>query len=171
MAVSLAYEIVLRPQAEFNTQYQRFMSSDVVPKIVFIGDSRLVWGLHHGAMDRNFLITPNLERHPTVRSYAPATSYAKPSVRVLVMQIDPYVVAGQRSFRPLPDSRGFYEALLFSTIGDIEAVVAPSRQELLREIAAFAFPMWLWWERVEFWGAIRQALTALGFDSAKPLAH
>ena len=71
VAVSLAYEIVLRPQAEFNTQYQRFMSSDVVPKIVFIGDSRLVWGLHHGAMDRNFFNYTQFGDAPTVRSSRP----------------------------------------------------------------------------------------------------
>ena len=60
---------------------------------------------------------------------------------------------------------------IFSTVADVESVVVPSRQELLREIAAYVFPMWIWWERVEFWGAVRHALTQVGIDSAPPPPH
>ena len=170
--VSLGYEIILRPRELFNIQHHRFMQSDVAPEIVFLGDSRVLDGLHHGSMDRNFFNYA----HPGEAPYGLVLRgrhvlREKPSVRVLVIQLDPYTVAGQRTLRPLPASRGFYEAILFSGLDDINQVIAPSRRELWTNIAAFVFPVWLWWERADFWGATRQALTAVGIDHAAPPAR
>ncbi len=162
----------MRPQLAFNTQHQRFMQPDVVPQVVFIGDSRLNWGVHNGAMDTNLFNYAHFGEAPYGQVLrARHVIRDKPTVRAFIMQMDPYVVAGQRTFYPLPVSRGFYESLIFSTVADVESVVAPSRQELLREIAAYVFPMWIWWERVEFWGAVRHALTQVGIDGAPPPPH
>jgi hypothetical protein len=92
----------------------------------------------------------------------------KPSVRAIVIQLDSYVIEDQRSYRPIPGSRGFYEYLLFSPLSDIEAVVHPSAHELARNFEAFYFPLVLWWERTDFWGAVRQALTRIGMDDSPP---
>ena len=68
------------------------------------------------------------------------------------MQMDPYVVEKQCAYRPLPSSRAFYEALLYSSLSDIKALVAPTRDDLTKNIIGFAFPLSISWEQMDFWG-------------------
>ena len=170
LIVSLAYETVLRPRHAFNVQYMRFMKPDVHPRVISIADSRGVYALHHGSIDRSFFNYSHFGEFPHAQFLrARHVIRDKPSVQVLVMQMDPYVVEKQRAYRPLPSSRAFYEALLYSSLTDIKALVAPTRDDLTKNIIGFAFPLSISWERMDFWGAVRQSLTTFGFlNDPKP---
>jgi hypothetical protein len=145
------------------------MEPDVQPRVVFIADSRGVYSLHHGSIDRVFFNYSHFGEFPHAQFLrARHVIRDKPGVRVLVMQMDPYVVGRQRAYRPLPSSRGFYEALLYSSLQDIEEIVSPARNDLTRNVMGFLFPLSIWWERIDFWGAIRQSLTTVGLLNDLP---
>jgi hypothetical protein len=168
LCVSLAYELILRPQSAFYIQHQRFMKPDVAPQIVFLGDSRAMYALHHGTMDRNFFNYAHFGEPPFNQILrARHVLRDKPLVRAFVIQLDPYVISGQRSIRPFGSGRGFYEAMLFAPRRDIEDLISPDTTEYLRNVAAFLYPMSLSWEREDFWGALRQELTRAGIDRAR----
>jgi hypothetical protein len=167
--VSLCYEIVLRPRHAFYAQYWRFMQDDVRPAVIFLGDSRGVHALRHGTADRNFYNYAHFGEYPFHQILRARHAIRdKPGLRALVMQMDPYVIMQQRAYRPLPSSRGFYEALLYSPLADIRAIIRPTDAELARNAAAFVFPLMLSWEQADFWGAMRQAMTTVGLDNASP---
>jgi hypothetical protein len=167
VSVWLSYEVVLRPQSASYVQYRRFMKSDVEPKVVFLGDSRALHGLHHAAMDRQFYNYAYFGEAPYGQILrARHVLRDKPSVRTFVMQLDAYVVGGQRTYHPLPQSRSFYESLLYSSLPDVQEVIGPTRDDTIRNIIGFYFPLTIWWERADYWGAIRQTLTRLGIDDA-----
>ena len=138
--------------------------------MVFLADSRGVHGLHHAAMgSTTFFNYSHFGEAPFGQLLrARHVLRDKPSVRAIVIQLDSYVVEDQRSYRPIPGSRGFYEYLVFSPLSDIKAVVHPSAHEWARNFEAFYFPLVLWWERTDFWGAVRQALARIGMDDVPP---
>jgi hypothetical protein len=140
LVLSIAYETLLRPRHAFNVRYMRFMEEDVRPRVVFIADSRGVYSLPHGPIDRGFFNYSHFGEFPHAQFLrARHVIRDKPAVQVLVMQMDPYVVGKQRAYRPLPSSRGFYEALLYSSLADVEQIVSPDREDLIKNLIGFFF--------------------------------
>jgi hypothetical protein len=45
-------------------------------------------------------------------------------------------------------------------------LVAPTRADLIDNVATFIFPLKIWWERIDFWGALRNSLTSVGLDNS-----
>src|SRR5207244_2522012 len=100
--------------------------------------------------DRNFFNYAHFGERPFAQILrARHVMRDKPGLKALVIQIDPYVVARQRSWQPLLSSRGFYEALAYSRVADIREVVGPNSREMARNVVGFAFPLSVWWERVD----------------------
>jgi hypothetical protein len=169
LVMSAVYEIFMRSQHSVVVQHERFMQKDVQPSVVFLGDSRGVHALHHGSLSKAFYNYSHFGEYPYQQILrARHVLRDKPSVRVLVMQMDPYVVMEQRAYRPLGESRGFYESLLFTPLSDVYDIVSPSPKDMVENILTFVFPLKIYWERTDLWGAIRNVLTGLHLDSAQP---
>jgi hypothetical protein len=163
VALSVSYELILRPRHVFNVQHEHFLRAN--PKAILVGDSRGVHGIRR--IDANVYNYSHFGEYPFAQILrARHAMRDKAEIRAVVMQIDAYVVQRNRAFAPLGSSRGFYEALLFASLEDVQKVVGPNRQELWRNILGFVFPLSIWWEREDFWGALRLGLTELGLDNA-----
>jgi hypothetical protein len=172
LSTSFAYEVILRPHDAFNLQYVRFSRPNVTPEIVFVGDSRVLHGLHHASMGTAFFNYAHFGEYPFAQVLrARHVLRDKPGVKVIVLQLDSYVAVERRAYQALPQTRAFYDSLLFAPLQDVEMVVHPTSSDLLRNFAAFYYPLWLWWERIDFWGAIRQIATRVGLDTAAPPAR
>lgn len=161
--LSVSYELILRPRHVFNVKYEHFLSAN--PKVLLLADSRGVHAIRR--TDANFYNYAHFGEYPFAQILrARHAMRDKPSIRVIVMQLDPYVLLQRRAYSALLSSRGFYEPLLFSTLDDVRQVVRPDRLEFWRNLLGFVFPLSIWWEREDFWGALRQSLTSIGIDNA-----
>jgi hypothetical protein len=163
VALSVSYELILRSVHAFNAQHEHFLSTN--PKMILLADSRGVHAVRR--TDVNFYNYAHFGEYPFAQILRGRHAMRdKPGIRVIAMQLEPYVVLRKRAYAPLPASRGFSEYLLFSTVEDVQQVVGPDRQEFWRNVLGFVFPLSISWERADFWGALRHFVTSLGLDNA-----